>query len=89
MEENKDIHATKDFNRHPMPGHEYMTIGRAAEILDSIKQLADAHVSSTTDRATVDGLVGMVLLGWSMEFRLRKSEWLRTADRQDTRSPNP
>lgn len=89
MEENKDIRATKDFNRDPMPGHEYLTIGRVAEIIDDIEQLADAHVSSTADRATVDGLIGSVLLGWSMEFRLRKSEWLRTADRQDTRLPNP
>lgn len=89
MDDNKDIHATIDFNRQPMPGHEYMTIGRAAEILDSIEQLADAHGYSTADRGAVDSLIGMVLLGWSMEFRLRKSERLRDSDTQDTRSPNP
>lgn len=77
MENNKSIAV---FNRDPMPGHEYLTIGRVSEIINDIEQLADAHASSTADRATVDGLIGRVLLGWSMEFRLRKSEWLSEGD---------
>lgn len=85
----KDNNRTTVFNRDPMPGHEYLTIGRVSEIINGIEQLADAHAGSTADRATVDGLIGRVLLGWSMEFRLRKGERLRTADRQDTRLSNP
>lgn len=80
---------TKEFNRNPMPGHEYMTIGRAAEILDGLEMLADAHAYSTTDRKRVDCLIGQVLLGWSMEMRLRRGEHLRNSDSQDTQSPNP
>ena len=80
--------STKGFNRHPMPGHEYLTIGRVAEILDSIQSLADAYACSSTDRATVNDLIGKVLLGWSMEFRLRRGEYIRSVDTQDTRLPN-
>lgn len=85
----KDIQGTKLTKRDPMPGHEYLTIGRVTEILDCIEQLADAHGYSSTDREVVDRLIGDVLLGWSMEFRLRRGEYLRTAGTQDTQSPNP
>lgn len=78
----------KVFDRNPMPGHEYLTIGRVAEILDDIEQLANAYAYSSKDRDKVNELIGKVLLGWSMELRLRKSEYLRAADTQDTQSPN-
>lgn len=81
--------STKVFNRDPMPGHEYLTIGRVSEILDGLEQLADAYVYSTTDRDKVCNLIGKVIIGWSMEFRLRKSEYLRDTDKQDIQSPNP
>lgn len=75
---------TKAFNHEPMPGHEYLTIGRAAEIIESIEKLAEAYAYSTTDRDKVSSLIGKVLLGWSMEFKLRKGERLRCSDMQDT-----
>lgn len=77
----------KEFNRTPMPGHEYLTIGRVSEILDGIEQLADAYGYSTTDRDKVSDLIGKVLLGWSMEFRLRRGN-LRNGDTKDILSPN-
>jgi hypothetical protein len=89
MKGNKDIKGKKAFSRDPMPGHEYMTIGRAAEIIDGIEHLADAYGYSTADRGKVTDLIGRILLGWSMEFRLRRGEYLRTAGTQDTQSPNP
>lgn len=81
--------STKVFNLDPMPGHEYLTIGRVSEILDGLEQLADAHVYSTTDRDKVNELIGKVILGWSMEFRLRKSEYLKDTDKQGIQLPNP
>ena len=81
--------STKGFNRDPMPDHEYLTIGRVAEILDRLEWLGEAYASSSTDRHLVSELIGMVLLGLSMEFRLRKYEQFRNADTQDTQSPNP
>ena len=72
-----------------LPDYQFLTIGRATEILHDIEQLADKYGYSTTDRAAVAELIGKVLLGWSMEFRLRRGEHLRNADKQDTRSPNP
>ena len=84
----ENCNSTKEFCRDPMPGHEYLTIGRAAEILDSIQGLADAYAYSSTDRVAINELIGKVLLGWSMEFRLRKGEYIRTADMKDTQSPN-
>lgn len=56
----------KEFNYDPMPGHEYLTIGRVSEILDGIERLADAYGHSTTDRDKVSDLIGKVILGWSM-----------------------
>lgn len=73
----------KEFNRDPMPGHEYLMIGRVGQILDDLQRLADAYGYSTTDRDKVNDLIGKVLQGWSMEFRLRRAEYLRNADRQD------
>lgn len=84
----ENIGRTQQFDRTPMPGHEYVTIGRVGQILGDIEQLADAYGYSTADRDKVSDLIGRVLLGWSMELRLRKSEYLRDADRQDTRSPS-
>lgn len=80
---------TSQFNTEPMPGHEYMTIGRAGQILDDITHLADAYGYSTTDRDKVSDLVGKVLLGISMEMRLRRSLHFRDDDKQDTRPPSP
>lgn len=80
---------TIEFNRDPMPGHEYLTIGRVGQMLDEIQILADAYGYSTTDRDKVNDLIGKILLGWSMEFRLRRGEYLGNVDRQDTQSPNP
>ena len=82
------INRTKVFNRDPMPGHEYLTIGRVEEILDSIPMLADAYAYSTTDRRAVNDLIGRVILGWSMEFKLRKGERLRDSGKQDIQLPN-
>lgn len=36
MASKESINSIKVFDRNPMPGHEYLTIGRAAEILDDI-----------------------------------------------------
>lgn len=73
----------------PMPGFEYLTIGRVQEILTDIQKLAGAYGYSTTDRDKVCDLIGKVLVAWDMEFRLRNSEYLRVNDKQDTPSPNP
>lgn len=77
-------------NREPMPGFEYLTIGRVQEILKDIQRLAGAYGYSTTDRDKVCDLIGKVLSGWEMEFRLRHSaylEKLKENDSQDTPSP--
>lgn len=79
---------TKEYNRDPMPGHEYLTIGRVAEILDTIPRLADVHAYSTTDRNAVNDLIGKILLGWSMEFKLRRAKQLRCDDKQDIQLSN-
>lgn len=86
---NKSI---KAFNRDPMPGHEYLTIGRVSQILDDIVLLADAYGCSIADRETVADLIGRVLSGWSMEFRLRKCEQLerlKNAGTPGIQLPNP
>lgn len=79
----------KEFNRDPMPGYEYLTIGRVIQILDEIEKLSDAYGYSTKDRDKVSDLIGKVLIGWAMEFKLRRSASFRDADNQDTQSPNP
>lgn len=78
-------------NREPMPGFEYLTIGRVQEILKDIQRLAGAYGYSTTDHDKVCDLIGKVLSGWEMEFRLRHSaylEKLKENDKQDTPSPS-
>lgn len=89
MTDKSEITKAKGFNHDPMPGHEYLTIGRVSEILDGIERLADAYGYSTTDRDKVSDLIGKVILGWSMEFLLRRGEYFRDSDRQDIQSPNP
>lgn len=80
------------FNRDPMPEREYLTIGRVSQILDDIVLLADAYSYSAADRETVADLIGRVLSGWSMEFRLRKCEQLERLKYEGTpgvQLPNP
>lgn len=76
-------------HRLPMPGFEYLTIGRVQKILTDLQKLADAYGYSTSDRDKVCDLIGKVLVAWDMEFRLRSSKYLRENDKQDTPSPNP
>ena len=46
-------------HRLPMPGYEYLTIGRVQQILADIQQLAEAYGYSTTDRNKVCELIGL------------------------------
>lgn len=86
--ENRLINSGFD-RRLPMPGFEYLTIGRVQEILTDLQTLAGAYGYSTTDRDKVSDLIGRVLVGWDMEFRLRNGQYLRENDKQDTPSPSP